>query len=54
MVRDGDMEGNTMQGGQRKTHHKHAIQSLQRKQITIEDWKARAVQSAVQVIGVLT
>ena len=44
LVRDGDMEGNTMQGGQRKTHLKCAMQSLQRKQVVIGEWKERALQ----------
>ena len=43
IVRDGDMEGTNMQGGQRKTHLKCVVQSLRRKMIPLETWKEMAV-----------
>ena len=43
LVRDGDVEGTNMQGGQQKTHLKCVVQSLQRKMIPIGEWKEMAV-----------
>jgi hypothetical protein len=39
MLRDGDMEGENVLGGQHKTHAKTATQSLMRKGIAIEEWE---------------
>ena len=44
MLRDGDMEGKNVPGGQHKTHAKTVTQSLMRKGITDEEWKELAVQ----------
>jgi hypothetical protein len=42
MAREGCLEGNNVQGGQRKNHHKCAMQSLQRKQAVTGEWKEGA------------